>query len=135
MGGPLYLFRKLMPALLRQAIYGSLRMELFCRAIDYAQQSKHMNLSIFEKAPISMVAGGFASWIANPCDIAVIRMQSDNLLPVERRKNYKGITHAFVNIVKEDMLLSLWKDATPTILSAAILILLCWYHLRRLRKD
>ena len=120
-GGPLNLYRGLTPALLRQAIFCTLRMGLFYSAIDYAQQTKHRSLSIYEKAPISMVAGGIASWIATPCDIAVIRMQSDNLLPVERRRNYKGITHAFVNIVKEEKFLSLWKGATPTILRAAFL--------------
>jgi len=120
-GGFLNLYRGLTPALLRQAIFCTLRMGFFYSAMDYMQKSKKRNLTLYEKAPISMIAGGFASWVSTPCDIAIIRMQSDNLLPVERRRNYRSIPHAFKSIVKEENFASLWKGATPTIIRAAFL--------------
>lgn len=65
-----------------------------------------------------MFAGGFGSFIATPCDLALVRMQADSTLPVEERRNYKHVFDAFGRIVKEEGITSCWKGAGPTIIRA-----------------
>jgi solute carrier family 25 oxoglutarate transporter 11 len=120
-GGLSNFYRGLTPALLRQAIFCTLRMGMFYSAMDLVQSTKGRNLTLYEKAPVSMIAGGFASLVATPCDIATIRMQADVLQPEHLRRNYKGISDAFKKIVKEDKFLTLWRGAVPTICRAAML--------------
>ncbi|GFH25242.1 uncharacterized protein HaLaN_23175, partial [Haematococcus lacustris] len=54
-------------------------------------------------------------------DLTLIRMQSDNTLPLDQRRNYKGVGDAFVRIVKEDGVSGLFRGATPTIVRAMAL--------------
>ena len=36
-----------------------------------------------------MTAGGLGSFVGNPCDLALVRMQADTTLPEAERRNYK----------------------------------------------
>ena len=68
-----------------------------------------------------MTAGALGSFIGNPCDLALVRMQADTTLPQEQRRNYKHVGDAFSRIVKEEGVVSLWKGSVPTILRASSL--------------
>lgn len=57
----------------------------------------------------------------NPPDLALVRMQADNQLPVAERRNYKNVVDAFVRISREEGVLGLWRGATPTIIRACVL--------------
>jgi solute carrier family 25 (mitochondrial oxoglutarate transporter), member 11 len=48
-------------------------------------------------------------------------MQSDSTLPLEERRNYKGVFDAFKRIVGEEGVTSLWSGAGPTMLRACSL--------------
>jgi solute carrier family 25 oxoglutarate transporter 11 len=50
--------------------------------------------------------------------LALVRMQADSTLPVEQRRNYRNVIHAFSSIVKNEGLLACWKGATPTVVRA-----------------
>ena len=39
------------------------------------------NLSVLQKAGCAMTAGALGSFIGNPCDLALVRMQADSTLP------------------------------------------------------
>lgn len=76
---------------------------------------------MYQKMAIGMAVGGVASFIGNPADLALVRMQGDALLPPERRRGYRGITDAVVRIVKEDGVAGLWRGSAPTMLRAVFL--------------
>ena len=59
--------------------------------------------------------------MGNPPDLALVRMQADNQLPVEERRNYKNVFDAWKKISAEDGVLGLWRGATPTIIRAMVL--------------
>ena len=105
-------------ALLRQAIYTSLRLGLYFNFFDYIKKIKKANLTLTEKSFCSLVAGAISSFVATPCDVALIRMQSDTILPVEQRRNYKNVFDAFSRMIKEEGLSKCWKGASPTVLRA-----------------
>lgn len=45
-------------------------------------------------------------------------MQTDNTLPEQKRRNYKGIFDALRRIISEEGPLTLWRGSTPTIYRA-----------------
>ncbi len=52
--------------------------------------------------------------IGNPADLALTRMQSDGLKPVDQRKNYKSVIDALSFIAKSEGVGALWAGAAPT---------------------
>lgn len=59
--------------------------------------------------------------MGNPPDLALVRMQADNQLPLAERRNYKNVVDAFVRITREEGTFGLWRGATPTIIRAIAL--------------
>merc|ERR1711988_697969 len=47
-------------------------------------------------------------------DLALIRMQSDSMLPAAERRNYRGVFHALGSIAGTDGPMGLFKGAFPT---------------------
>ena len=45
-------------------------------------------------------------------------MQSDSTLPLDKRRNYKGVGDALIRIVKEDGVGGLFRGAGPTVVRA-----------------
>jgi solute carrier family 25 (mitochondrial oxoglutarate transporter), member 11 len=106
--------------LLRQAVYCSLRLGLYFNISDYLKtKNGGQNLTVWEKVVASGGSGLIASFIGNPCDLALVRMQADATLPISQRRSYKNVFDAIYRIITEEGVLSLWKGATPTLLRAA----------------
>lgn len=78
-------------------------------------------LSFFQKGYCASIAGFVGALFANPADLALVRMQADNQLPVAERRNYKNVFDAFGRIAKEDGIGGLWRGATPTVIRAVVL--------------
>lgn len=78
-------------------------------------------LPLSYKAVIGMAAGGIASVVGTPADVALVRMQADNMLPAAQRRNYTGVGNALTRIVREEGVLSLWRGAAPTVVRAIVL--------------
>lgn len=72
----------------------------------------------WQKIYSSLLAGGIGSVVGTPADLALIRMQSDATLPIEKRRNYKNVIDAFSRIVSEEGFFSLWKGCAPTVVRA-----------------
>jgi solute carrier family 25 oxoglutarate transporter 11 len=68
-----------------------------------------------------MTAGAIGSFIGNPCDLALVRLQADATLPPDQRRHYKHVGDAFTRIAKEEGVTSLWKGALPTMMRAMAL--------------
>ena len=54
------------------------------------------NIPLSWKAGAGLTAGGLGSLIGTPADLALIRMQADNTMPPEKRRNYKGVFDALL---------------------------------------
>lgn len=106
-------------AVLRQAIYATTRLGLYKSLSDREKARTGTSaISFWRKFVYSTIAGAAGAIVGNPCDIALIRVQTDKMLPPEKRRNYKGVFNAIYRIPKEEGLFAYWRGCTPTILRA-----------------
>jgi solute carrier family 25 (mitochondrial oxoglutarate transporter), member 11 len=119
--GILRFYTGLDSALLRQATYTTTRLGLYKTFMDWGNKEYKNSVPIWLKGLFSIAAGGLGSIVGNPADLALIRMQSDHTLPIEKRRNYTGVFNALARIFKEEGPLALWKGATPTVIRAMAL--------------
>lgn len=109
-------------ALLRQAIYASLRIGIYYTVNDeITKRNGGKTPGAGYKALTSLFAGAVASGIANPCDLALVRMQADMTLPEAERRNYRNVFHAFQSILKNEGFLNLYRGCAPTVARAMAL--------------
>ena len=80
---------------MRQLIYGSTRVGVYLNLFEFIKSRKGgQNLNIFEKAGASLTAGGIGAFVGSPCELILLRMQADELLPKEKRRGYTGFFDA-----------------------------------------
>jgi len=122
-GGVKEFYKGLDSALLRQVVYGTLRLGIYFNATEWVKVNKNNgeSLSALQRAGCSLAAGSIGSFIGNPCDLALVRMQADSSLPEAERRNYKNVVDAFSRIVAEEGITALWSGAVPTMLRASAL--------------
>ena len=109
-------------AITRQAVYATTRLGLYKTLVDQHKQETHTeSISFARKFYYSTLSGGIGAIVGNPCDIALIRLQTDHSLPVKLRRNYKGIIDALYRIPREEGVLAYWRGCTPTVLRACAL--------------
>ena len=101
-GGVKGFYKGIQTALLRQAVYATLRLGIYFNMTDYIKEQVNdgKNLTAFQKTYCSLTAGAIGSFVGNPFDLVLVRMQTDSTLPLAERRNYKGILEAFSRIVK-----------------------------------
>lgn len=118
--GLLEFYSGLDSALLRQVLYATTRLGLYKSLSDYEKrQSGSDSISFFKKFLYSTVSGGIGAVVGNPCDLSLIRIQTDHSLPVEQRRNYKNVFDALRRIPKEEGAFAYWRGCTPTIFRAS----------------
>ncbi|GIZ41694.1 hypothetical protein CKM354_000499000 [Cercospora kikuchii] len=115
------LYNGISAAWLRQASYATLRLGFFDRFLAFAtsraeQQGRSVGFS--ERAVAGLSAGGLAAAIANPAEVALIRLQSDGMKPREQRANYRSVVDALTRIAKSEGITALWSGSYPTIVRA-----------------
>jgi len=59
------------------------------------------------------LSGGIAAYISCPAEVAVVRMSNDSTLPVNERRNYKGVVDTAQRIIKEEGVSAFWRGSTP----------------------
>ena len=104
-------------------VYGTLRLGIYFNMTEYIKKEKNggENLSIMQRASCSITAGALGSFVGNPADLALVRMQADTALPEAERRNYKHVFDAFSRIVSEEGVTALWKGSIPTMSRAVSL--------------
>lgn len=118
-GGIKEFYKGIDSAILRQVVYGTLRLGIFFNMTESMKKKNGgKNISASQKAFASIVAGGFGSFIGNPADLCLVRMQADSTLPPDQRRNYTGVVNALTRIVSEEGVTGLWAGAVPTITRA-----------------
>jgi len=113
--GFLSLYSGLSAGLTRQVVYTGARLGLFDIFTEKSKDKAYDNVPGFAKKSIcALGAGGIAAVAGNPADLALIRMQSDSMLPAAERRNYSGVGHALSSIASQEGPLALFKGAVPT---------------------
>ncbi len=111
-------YKGLDSALLRQLLYTSTRLGIFYSIKDKIVKTTGKNPTMLQNVCASLTAGIIGSFCGNPADLALVRMQSDNNLPVEERRNYKNVFDALMRIVREEGVTALWRGSGPTVVRA-----------------
>uniref|UniRef100_M4DU67 Uncharacterized protein n=1 Tax=Brassica campestris TaxID=3711 RepID=M4DU67_BRACM len=115
-------YKGLSAGLLRQATYTTARLGSFkmltAKAIE-ANDGKP--LLLYQKALCGLTAGAIGACVGSPADLALIRMQADNTLPLAQRRNYTNAFHALYRISADEGVLALWKGCGPTVVRAMAL--------------
>ena len=108
---------------MRQVVYGTLRLGIYFNLTEYVKNNTNggENLSALQRAGCSMTAGALGSFVGNPCDLALVRMQADTTLPEAERRNYKNVVDAFTRIVTDEGVTALWRGSVPTMSRAVAL--------------
>lgn len=121
-GGVKEFYRGLDAAIMRQLVYGTLRLGIYFNMIEhYKSQSADGSTTFLQKAGCSLVAGTLGSFVGNPADLSLVRMQADSASPAAERRNYTGVGDAIKRTISEEGVTALWKGAVPTMTRAVSL--------------
>lgn len=113
--GFLSMYAGLGAGLTRQIVYTGARLGLFDIFTEKSKDAQFDAIPGFAKKSFcALSAGGIAAVAGNPADLALIRMQSDSMLPVDQRRNYRGVFHALGSIAGNEGASALFKGAAPT---------------------
>lgn len=120
-GGVSSFYKGLDSALLRQVVYGTLRLGIYFNMTEYFKKQNEGKLATKHMVLSSFTAGTFGSFIGNPADLCLVRMQADATLPPAERRNYTSVFNALTTIVKTEGVPALWAGAVPTMTRATCL--------------
>ena len=114
-------------AYLRQWLYGSCRIGIYAYLLENAQNANVQAgldknaISLPSKMLMGLTSGGIGSFVGTPSELALVRMSNDKKLPVEQRRNYKGVGNCISRIAKEEGFPALFTGAPATVLRACLL--------------
>lgn len=107
----------------RQLSYGMLRLGFFDRLLaffDSRAKARGTPVTFRERAAASILGGGVAAAIANPAEVALVRMQSDGMKPKAERANYRSAIDALARIARQEGVRGLWSGVYPTTTRAMV---------------
>lgn len=114
-------------AYLRQWLYGSCRIGIYSYLLENAQNVNLANglskndIPLTSKMLMGLTSGGIGSFIGTPSELALVRMSNDKKLPLDQRRNYKGVGNCVSRIANEEGLPGLFRGAPVTVLRAMLL--------------
>lgn len=120
-GGLSNLYRGLSAGLMRQLVYGTMRLGLFTtfeKKLEKRAQQRGASVSFRERTVAGLGAGAIAAFCGNPTEVVLVRMQADGMRPAAQRENYRSAIDALRRITRNEGLLALWKGSGPTIIRA-----------------
>ncbi|ACI64349.1 mitochondrial carrier protein, partial [Thalassiosira pseudonana CCMP1335] len=121
------LFAGISAAYLRQWLYGSCRIGIYAYLLENAQNANIANgldknaIPLSSKMLMGLTSGGIGSFVGTPSELALVRMSNDKKLPVDQRRNYKGVGECISRIAKEEGVPGLFRGAPATVLRACLL--------------
>ncbi|KAI5063807.1 hypothetical protein GOP47_0020477 [Adiantum capillus-veneris] len=119
------ILRQMLYSTTRMGVYHLLKQQLLMQAQPAINSATHAlvqdaGLPFCKKVAAGLIAGGVGAIVGNPADVALVRMQADGLLPVEERRNYRGVVDALARMVKQEGLQSLWTGSYLTVQRAMV---------------
>jgi solute carrier family 25 oxoglutarate transporter 11 len=106
-------------AMWRQATYTTSRMGLY-DVINPMFKGSDGTVSALGKMGSGVAAGAIAATCCCPVEVGLIRAQADARLPVEERRNYKGLFDAVRRINATEGTAALWRGVGPTVSRGAV---------------
>jgi solute carrier family 25 oxoglutarate transporter 11 len=67
---------------------------------------------------VGALTGGIAAYLSCPMEVAVVRMSNDKSLPLNERRNYKGVVDTTLRITKEEGITAFWRGSNPFVARA-----------------
>lgn len=113
------MYSGLSAALTRQMTYTTLRLGLYA-SLREKVADENGKVSMAAKFGVGTAAGGIASAISTPVEVAMVRMYSDGAAAPAQRRGYRNIGDALVRIAREEGVLGLWSGASPTIVRSMV---------------
>lgn len=113
------LYSGLSAAVMRQAVYGTVRLGLHDQiSKKLKDRNEGHAIPVYQKIASSMVSGALGGLTGNPFDLAMVRMQADGQAPVELRRGYTNVFTAIGRITKEEGVATLWRGSMPMVMRA-----------------
>lgn len=109
--GFMSLYQGLEAGILRQVFYATSRFGLFEVIRDYL--AHHRETDIYSRLIAGCSSGGMAALISCPAEVTLVRISNDATLPLEQRRNYKGVVNAFQRILSEEGVPAFFRGSGP----------------------
>jgi len=104
---------------LRQVFYATSRFGLFEEFRDRLHEIRGKT-DFASRVGVGAVTGGIAAYLSCPMEVATVRMSNDITLPVDQRRNYKGVVDVMSRITKEEGVAAFWRGSTPFVQRAML---------------
>ncbi|KAJ1884939.1 Mitochondrial dicarboxylate transporter, partial [Coemansia sp. IMI 209127] len=119
--GILGLYSGLSAALLRQGTYTMARFAVYDLAKDTMRQANGgRSLNGAQVAVATLLSGVAGGIVGNPAEILNVRMQIDQALPGNLRRNYRNAVHGLVAMVRDEGARSLTIGLGPSLVRATL---------------
>jgi solute carrier family 25 oxoglutarate transporter 11 len=109
--GIISLYSGLSAGILRQVFYSTSRFGLFELFRD--EVAKYRPIDFTSRLVTGIVSGGIAAMISCPAEVTLVRISNDITLPVDKRRNYKGVGNAFIRILREEGISAFFRGSGP----------------------
>mmetsp|Transcript_1848 Transcript_1848/g.2803 ORF Transcript_1848/g.2803 Transcript_1848/m.2803 type:complete len:302 (-) Transcript_1848:479-1384(-) len=117
--GVMSVYDGLQAGLMRQVIYASSRLGLFEVFRDKLHEIRGKT-DFASRVGVGAITGGIAAYLSCPMEVAVVRMSNDSALPLDERRNYKGVGDTVTRILKEEGIGAFWRGSTPFVQRAML---------------
>lgn len=109
--GILSLYKGLSAGILRQTFYATSRFGLFEVIRDFV--AKYRETDLLSRLLSGCISGGMAAIISCPAEVTLVRMSNDQNLPLDQRRNYRGVVNAFQRIMSEEGPATFFRGSMP----------------------
>ncbi|BFZ58297.1 Mitochondrial dicarboxylate transporter [Savitreella phatthalungensis] len=114
------LYAGLSASLLRQATYSTTRFGVY-EELKGRVQGDGTTPSAPVLVVLACVSGLAGALVGNPADILNVRMQNDQTLPLEKRRNYKHAIDGLIRMAREEGIGSWFRGAGPNCMRGVLM--------------
>lgn len=119
-GGIRALWSGFIPGLVRQTMYGGVRIGLYRVVLEGSDSRDASSVAPWQRVGVGVLTGGVAALFANPPDVVMVRIQAEAHLPLAERKHGGGIVRAFSAVYQSGGLAAFYRGWSPTMTRAMI---------------
>ncbi|POR30991.1 hypothetical protein TPAR_08801 [Tolypocladium paradoxum] len=101
--------------------YGSTRFAIYESIKENAAQVTHGPVSMGILLPAAAISGVCGAVVGNPADIANVRMQNDQSLPIGKRQNYRSVIDVLSRIAREEGGRGFLRGVMPNTIRAGVM--------------
>jgi solute carrier family 25 (mitochondrial oxoglutarate transporter), member 11 len=116
--GFMSLYSGLEAGIIRQVFYATSRFGLFEVIRD--ELARYRETDILSRLVSGVTSGGMAALISCPAEVTLVRISNDSTLPVDQRRNYKGVVNAFQRILSEEGVSAFFRGCGPFVNRAMV---------------